>query len=386
MISLQGAFWEVVVRPVPLTILVVALVAAAVFGGRLARRRGASPVAGVLFLAGVGVVLALTGAADTRHAEDFTPPPGAFGFLHRLFDPSRVVSVVTSLPAGDEQWANVALYVPIGLLAQAFWRRADCSIGFTVLLSVVIEMWQSYVGRSADLVDVRNNSAGGLLGVIIYFAIGAAVRDQARRLLQRVRAGRMAAASAAVTAAAVAVLLGVVVWQQGYHNRPPEESLLLVDPNVADHELLDSVLDIVSARANGEPQFSYLPETPPPGLRRMGGGSTAPIIDSYDLTDRTIRQVSVEFSAQPAAACTDMSTPETAQGCTRSGWLQPAPSDPRFRHVTVYLYGPGAGKSSPSYLAAKSYWSKTKLVPIDEAKWFTDLVTRAKAAPKAAHR
>lgn len=217
---------------------------------------------GVLFLAAVGVVLAVTGAADTRRVEDFAPAPGAVGFLQQVFDPRRFADMVTTLPADGEQCGNVALFLPVGLFAQAFWRRTVWSIGFCLLLSIVIEVWQSYVGRSADLVDVRNNAVGGILGVICFLAVGSAARGRARRVLERAHIERLTA----VTAAAVAVLLAFVVSQQGYHNAPPQEEILLGDPKVPDHELLDSVLAIVAARAGGDPQFSYVPQRPRPAF------------------------------------------------------------------------------------------------------------------------
>jgi hypothetical protein len=372
MITMHVVLVDVLARPMPLTVLAVALGAAALFGRRLARRRGVPPAVGVLFVAAVGAVLAVTSGADGRQAADFAPAPGTGGFLPGQLHPSRLADLVTTLPANGEQWANVALFLPVGLLAQAFWRHAAWSVGFCLTLSAVIEIWQAYVGRSTDLVDLRNNIIGAILGVILFHAAGSRVRGWTSWLLERMPVVQLTA----VTAAAAAALLGLVVSQQGYHNVPRPEALFLVDPTLPNHELLDSVLAIVAARAGADPQFSYVPQTPPPGLRRMTGGSTDPIMDSYDMADPAIRQASVQFSAQPGSTCTATS----AASCVRGGPLHPAPPDPQFRYVSVHLHGDVT--ASPSRAVAARYWSKVKLVPLAEAAWFTDLVTRAQAAPK----
>lgn len=206
MISAQVVV-DVLVRPVPLAILVVTLAAAAAFGGRLARRRGVAPVVGVLLLACVGVVLALTAAGDSRQEEDYAPAPGALGFLRRLLVSDRVGAIVTAPPVTAEQFANIALFVPVGLLAYAYYRSVWRCAGFATILSVLIETWQSYVGRSADLVDVRNNVAGALLGMVLFLLAGSRVRGAVRALLERLRIHWVVAAAAV----AVAAVLGVLV-------------------------------------------------------------------------------------------------------------------------------------------------------------------------------
>jgi len=199
--------WQLVVRPLPLSVLFITLVVAAVFGSRIPRHGSASGRTGGLFLAAVGVVVTLTCTADTRNVADFAPEPGALGFLRRLVDFDQVAATVTTPPATGEQLANVALYIPAGLLAYALWRSAVKSVGFCVLLSVTIETWQSYVGRSAELIDIRNNVFGSILGVLLYVIAGPRVRAWTSQMVEEARV-KQVLAFAAVT---IGVLLTVVV-------------------------------------------------------------------------------------------------------------------------------------------------------------------------------
>ncbi|WIX83286.1 VanZ family protein [Amycolatopsis carbonis] len=62
---------------------------------------------------------------------------------------------------------NIALFVPLGFLASVVTRRKAAVIAALAGLSVVIEIVQYFVGRSADVDDVLLNTLGAALGVLL---------------------------------------------------------------------------------------------------------------------------------------------------------------------------------------------------------------------------
>ena len=94
-------------------------------------------------------------------------------FLTQLTDPALVWSTLTAAPSDAEQWANVALYVPIGLIGRFVWRTAARAALAGTALTIFVETCQyGIVGRAGSLTDMRNNTAGTILGALV--AAGAA--------------------------------------------------------------------------------------------------------------------------------------------------------------------------------------------------------------------
>jgi glycopeptide antibiotics resistance protein len=120
----------------------------------------------VLLVLVVGVVAALT----------LTPNPPAPGvvetlpahFLTKLDEPREVWAKLTAAPSDGEQFANIALYVPVGLLGMLVWRSIIRGALFGAILTLIIETCQSgIVGRAGSITDIRNNTAGALLGALV---------------------------------------------------------------------------------------------------------------------------------------------------------------------------------------------------------------------------
>jgi MFS family permease len=146
--------------------LVVTFVVAWPVGRLIADRVGRPRVATVLFVAAVGVVMALTLTPNYPGPEDFLPPPPHF--LHYIGDTHRIWAALTAPPSDPEQIANIALYVPVGLFGRFVWRSAIGAAAFGTALTVVIETCQyGIVGRDGSLTDIRNNAAGAILGALI---------------------------------------------------------------------------------------------------------------------------------------------------------------------------------------------------------------------------
>jgi VanZ family protein len=75
--------------------------------------------------------------------------------------------------AGVSAWVdfgeNVMLYLPIGIVLQARWRRAFRTCGTGAVLSLVLELIQFVVpGRDPSLSDVLANTVGALLGTQLF--------------------------------------------------------------------------------------------------------------------------------------------------------------------------------------------------------------------------
>jgi MFS family permease len=146
--------------------LLVTLVVAWPVGRLIADRFGRPRVATALFVAAVGLVMALTLMPNYPGPVDFTPPPPHF--LYYIDDMGRVWAALTAAPTDPEQIANIALYVPVGLFGRFVWRSAIGAAAFGTALTVVIEMCQFWiVGRDGSLTDIRNNAAGAILGAVV---------------------------------------------------------------------------------------------------------------------------------------------------------------------------------------------------------------------------
>ena len=145
--------------------LVVTFVVAWPVGRLIADRFGRPRLATALFVAAVGVVMALTLTPNYPDPGDLPPP---VHFLYYIGDLHHVWADLTSAPMDPEQIANIALYVPVGLFGRFVWRSAIAAAAFGTVLTVVIETCQLWiVGRDGSLTDIRNNAAGAILGALV---------------------------------------------------------------------------------------------------------------------------------------------------------------------------------------------------------------------------
>jgi glycopeptide antibiotics resistance protein len=158
--------WFFLIRPATLAACAVALALAWRVSASVARRsRCPRPVA-LLFVLAVGGVLALT---LTPHE----PPPGVAlaqppHYLTLIGDGHLDWTTLTAAPDDAEQWANIALYLPIGLLGAGVWGSPARSALFGAALTITVETCQyGIAGRSGSLTDIRNNTVGAILGALL---------------------------------------------------------------------------------------------------------------------------------------------------------------------------------------------------------------------------
>lgn len=104
----------------------------------------------------------------------------AVGFwpVHVDKDMGPLVRAVTSaLPwltyERIELGANVALFLPLGVLLMLFMRRRYLIVPIALVVTITIESGQALMGgrRTPDIGDVVANVAGACLGMIIVAAI-----------------------------------------------------------------------------------------------------------------------------------------------------------------------------------------------------------------------
>jgi hypothetical protein len=189
----------------------------------------------------------------------------------------------------------------------------------------------------------------------------------------------------AVTAVALAAgAIGFGVNAAGADSKP-DNGIVVVDPSIPHHELLDDVLAIDAKRSNGDFGFSYVPKARPADLQRMLPGTAgATIVDGYHLGTQPA-QVFVEFAAQPTRTCDELSSDPGSGLCLRDMKLAAAADDPKMQNVTIYLSQVGITAPSladPATDGLRKFWTTTELIPASEAAWFTGLLAEAKAAPK----
>jgi glycopeptide antibiotics resistance protein len=159
------ALWGFVTGPAPLTVLAVTLIAVWPVARRIAGRTGCRRSVAVLFVLWVGVVVALTlTPAEPAPGVPVTVSPH---FLAQVDHPRLVWSLLTAPPADAEQIANIALYLPVGALGRLAWRRMIPAALIGTALTVAIETCQySIIGRAGSITDIRNNTAGAVLGAL----------------------------------------------------------------------------------------------------------------------------------------------------------------------------------------------------------------------------
>ena len=162
------ALWAFMAQPYTVVALGAVIAASVPLGRWLASRRDCSRMLAALFVLSVGLILALT----------LTPnEPGRYAqipahYLTQLSHPRRVWAALWALPGDREEYANVALYLPLGYLARYFLGSAAGAALCGVALTVLVETCQhDIVGRDGSLTDIRNNSLGAVLGAAAAVAV-----------------------------------------------------------------------------------------------------------------------------------------------------------------------------------------------------------------------
>ncbi len=129
--------------------------------------------AGVLYLALVCYVTLgpVPWAAATNEA------PGG------VLSPATWLDPVTWTSGGPFEFvANIAMFVPIGVLLRLAFRRlrAGAAVGVAVLITVAIEVVQIPLDRVSDPRDLVANSLGSVLGMLLTLGRGTTSPDGAR--------------------------------------------------------------------------------------------------------------------------------------------------------------------------------------------------------------
>jgi glycopeptide antibiotics resistance protein len=163
----SSGLWIFLLKPSTLAALASVLVAAWPVGRWFAARCRCSRAVAVTFILAVGVVLALTLTPNK-------PATGVYVLLVPQYlsllkhDPAALWAQLVTLPTDDEQLANIALYVPVGLLGTFAWRSAPRAALFGLMLTVAVETCQyGIIGRAGSITDIRNNTTGALVGALL---------------------------------------------------------------------------------------------------------------------------------------------------------------------------------------------------------------------------
>ncbi|GAA1617200.1 hypothetical protein [Actinoplanes couchii] len=165
----------------------------------------------------------------------------------------------------------------------------------------------------------------------------------------------------------------------------------VADESVSERDLLNDALRIAFDRQDGVTQsYALVPATRPPGLVRMmpngSHGDGGSFVTNY-LFGRQELNALVELAPRETDTCELIKDGQSAAGtlCVRDDEVSANATG--FTHVTVYFTGDGdvmprAGAAETD--EAAEFWARTEMVPIDEARWFTDLLERGTAAAAAA--
>jgi hypothetical protein len=163
-----------------------------------------------------------------------------------------------------------------------------------------------------------------------------------------------------------------------------------VDESVPEYKLLQDVLRIdFDRQAGGGQRYALVPKTRPPDLLRMNIGSIVTadgvetVMTGYQFGQQWLHAL-VEVAAKPTKTSEYVRTDHKRAMWVRNDAVpERAAGTPRFRHVTVYFTGnvntaPKAG--DPETERARKFWREAEMVSLDEAPWFTNLLTRGRAA------
>ncbi|MEU4622500.1 VanZ family protein [Actinoplanes sp. NPDC023801] len=145
----------VVSRPALLVLLTISAILAWPLGRLVSpdRRR-----LGALFVFTLGAVLAATTTTGAWRPSAALIP----AYLDGFGDPAYLVG---GFAGSREKIANLGLFLPLGLLAGVLRRRYAAALVLLAALTFTIELWQAFIGRGGDAVDVVHNTVGALLGL-----------------------------------------------------------------------------------------------------------------------------------------------------------------------------------------------------------------------------
>ena len=169
--------WGFLSAPAPFVVLGAVALIAVPAGLKLAAWRKCSRVAAVLLVLMVGVIAALTLTPSQTPPEvgEVLPPH----YLTQLDHPRAVWAQLIAPPADDEQQANIALYVPIGVFAALVFGTIPRATLFGAALTVFVETCQyGIAGRAGSITDIRNNTLGALLGAIAVLMVVRSIQAQ----------------------------------------------------------------------------------------------------------------------------------------------------------------------------------------------------------------
>jgi hypothetical protein len=171
------ALWAfITTKPTVLAVVIAAAVVSWAIRRRITDQAQRPDAIAILFVVAVVVVVALTMTPNEPATGSYVPSPPHF--LDQLRDGHLIWARLTGWPDDSEEVANIALYLPIGFLGRLVWHEVLRAAGFGIALTVFIETCQhSIVGRDGSITDIRNNTAGAILGAL--FA-AAAVRFRGR--------------------------------------------------------------------------------------------------------------------------------------------------------------------------------------------------------------
>ena len=70
-------------------------------------------------------------------------------------------------------WGNVIMFAPFGFLPAVLWRgsRWYKALAIAVGVTVTIESWQFFIGRTFDVDDLLLNSVGAMLGWLLWLIL-----------------------------------------------------------------------------------------------------------------------------------------------------------------------------------------------------------------------
>jgi len=178
-----AGLWAFATEPAALAVIVLVSAVAWPLGRRIADRRRCSRAVAILFIVAVGAIVALTMTPNEPPTGVQLPRPPHF--VQQLGDPSLVWATATALPNDSEQWANIALYLPVGFLGWFVWRSVTRASGFGLALTMFVETCQyGIVGRAGSITDIRNNTAGAVVGAVLAAAALRALRRGPDRQLR----------------------------------------------------------------------------------------------------------------------------------------------------------------------------------------------------------